>query len=156
MPEGGVHLLSSEVRALNPTAIAANTPTPARAAKPAAKSVARSSLPIQEQRRSLPVFGMRDVLIKAIRENTMLIVVGETGSGKTTQLTQYIVEAGINGNKMVGCTQPRRVAATSVAARVAEEVGCRLGEQRFKVQEAGCGKACGTVRRKHARKRGWI
>ena len=72
---------------------------------------------------------MRDVLIKAIKENSILIVVGETGSGKTTQLTQYIVEAGINGHKMVGCTQPRRVAATSVAARVAEEVGCRLGDE---------------------------
>ena len=128
MPEGGIHLFSSEVRALNPTAIANKTPALPPAPRPP-KPVARSSLSIQEQRRSLPVFGMRDVLIKAIKENSILIVVGETGSGKTTQLTQYIVEAGINGHKMVGCTQPRRVAATSVAARVAEEVGCRLGDE---------------------------
>ena len=128
MPEGGIHLFSSEVRALNPTAIANKTPALPPTPRPP-KPVARNSLSIQEQRRSLPVFGMRDVLIKAIKENSILIVVGETGSGKTTQLTQYIVEAGINGHKMVGCTQPRRVAATSVAARVAEEVRCRLGDE---------------------------
>ena len=97
--------------------------------RPVVKSVARSSLSIQEQRRSLPVYAMRDLLIKAIRENNILIIVGETGSGKTTQLTQYLVEAGLNGHRMVGCTQPRRVAATSVASRVAEEFGCRVGEE---------------------------
>ena len=128
MPEGGIHLFSSEVRALNPTAIANKAPSLPPVPR-ALKPVARSNLSIQEQRQSLPVYGMRDVLIKAIKENSILIVVGETGSGKTTQLTQYIVEAGINGHKMVGCTQPRRVAATSVAARVAEEVGCRLGDE---------------------------
>ena len=61
-----------------------------------------------------------------------MIVVGETGSGKTTQLTQYLLEAGYadkrNGGKIIGCTQPRRVAAVSVAKRVAEELGVRLGQ----------------------------
>ena len=59
----------------------------------------------------------------------MLIVVGDTGSGKTTQMTQYLVEAGYADKGKIGCTQPRRVAAMSVAKRVAEEVGCRLGQE---------------------------
>ena len=59
----------------------------------------------------------------------VLVVIGETGSGKTTQLTQYLAEAGFTAKGKIGCTQPRRVAAMSVAKRVAEEVGCRLGEE---------------------------
>lgn len=58
----------------------------------------------------------------------VLIIEGETGSGKTTQIPQYLHEAGFTeGGIKVGCTQPRRVAAMSVAARVAEEMGCKLG-----------------------------
>ena len=57
-----------------------------------------------------------------------MIIEGETGSGKTTQIPQYLHEAGFtDGGIKVGCTQPRRVAAMSVAARVAEEMGCKLG-----------------------------
>ncbi|SCU84056.1 LAFA_0D07800g1_1 [Lachancea sp. 'fantastica'] len=88
----------------------------------------RTNLPIQAQRESLPVFSMRDQLVKAIGENQFLVIVGETGSGKTTQITQYLDEEGFSKNGIIGCTQPRRVAAISVAKRVAEEVGCRLGE----------------------------
>jgi len=58
-----------------------------------------------------------------------VIVVGETGSGKTTQLTQYLHEDGYTRYGMVGCTQPRRVAAMSVAKRVSEEIGTNLGEE---------------------------
>ena len=57
------------------------------------------------------------------------MVIGETGSGKTTQMTQYMAEAGFTSRGIVGCTQPRRVAAMSVAKRVAEEFGCRLGQE---------------------------
>ncbi|RKU47189.1 DEAH-box ATP-dependent RNA helicase prp22 [Coniochaeta pulveracea] len=89
----------------------------------------RTNMTIKQQRESLPVFAFRDQLIKAVHENQILIVVGETGSGKTTQLTQYLAEAGFANNGIIGCTQPRRVAAMSVAKRVAEEVGCKLGEE---------------------------
>lgn len=57
-------------------------------------------------------------------------MIGETGSGKTTQITQYLAEAGFTARGKIGCTQPRRVAAMSVAKRVAEEFGCRLGQVR--------------------------
>ncbi|CAK7237590.1 DEAH-box ATP-dependent RNA helicase prp22 [Sporothrix eucalyptigena] len=90
----------------------------------------RTDLSMKEQRESLPIFTFREQLIKAVQDNQILIVIGETGSGKTTQLTQYLAEAGFTaGGKMVGCTQPRRVAAMSVAKRVSEEVGCPLGEE---------------------------
>ncbi|CAG7852181.1 Pre-mRNA-splicing factor ATP-dependent RNA helicase-like protein cdc28; AltName: Full=Pre-mRNA-processing protein 8 [Serendipita indica DSM 11827] len=85
---------------------------------------------IDETRKSLPIYTYREELIQAIGEHQVLIVVAETGSGKTTQLPQYLYEAGYcDQGLMVGCTQPRRVAAMSVAARVAEEVGTRLGDK---------------------------
>ncbi|OAX40882.1 P-loop containing nucleoside triphosphate hydrolase protein [Rhizopogon vinicolor AM-OR11-026] len=88
-----------------------------------------TSLSIQEQRKNLPIYKLRDALLKAIEEHQVLIVVGDTGSGKTTQMTQYLAEAGYADKGRIGCTQPRRVAAMSVAKRVAEEVGCRLGQE---------------------------
>eukprot|EP00249_Psilotum_nudum_P023176 c28773_g1_i1 orf=661-4329(-) len=89
----------------------------------------RSKLSIQEQRQRLPIFRLKNELIQAILENQVLVVIGETGSGKTTQVTQYLAEAGYTTKGKIGCTQPRRVAAMSVAKRVAEEFGCRLGEE---------------------------
>jgi len=62
-------------------------------------------------------------------QHQVLIVVGDTGSGKTTQMVQYLAEAGYADRGRIGCTQPRRVAAMSVAKRVSEEVGCRLGQE---------------------------
>ena len=89
----------------------------------------RTSMSIQQQRESLPVFKFRKQLLDAVHENQLMIVVGDTGSGKTTQLTQYLAEGGFANHGMIGCTQPRRVAAMSVAKRVAEEVGCTLGQE---------------------------
>jgi ATP-dependent RNA helicase DHX8/PRP22 len=88
-----------------------------------------TSLSIQDQRKSLPIYKLRDQLMQAIRDNQILIVVGDTGSGKTTQMTQYLAEEGFAERGKIGCTQPRRVAAVSVAKRVAEEVGCRVGTE---------------------------
>eukprot|EP00929_Paragymnodinium_shiwhaense_P057689 TRINITY_DN28886_c0_g1_i1.p1 TRINITY_DN28886_c0_g1~~TRINITY_DN28886_c0_g1_i1.p1 ORF type:complete len:1278 (+),score=412.96 TRINITY_DN28886_c0_g1_i1:193-4026(+) len=82
-----------------------------------------------EQRRSLPVYTVREEFLELLREHQILIVVGETGSGKTTQLTQYVHEGGYTVNGLVGCTQPRRVAAVSVAKRVSEEMGTELGKK---------------------------
>ena len=59
----------------------------------------------------------------------MTIVIGETGSGKTTQLTQFLHEEGYTKNGLIGCTQPRRVAAMSVAKRVSEEMEAELGKE---------------------------
>ncbi|KIM47490.1 hypothetical protein M413DRAFT_439152 [Hebeloma cylindrosporum] len=88
-----------------------------------------TSLSIQDQRKSLPIYKLRDPLLKAIDEHQVLIVVGDTGSGKTTQMVQYLAEPGYADRGRIGCTQPRRVAAMSVAKRVSEEVGCRLGQE---------------------------
>jgi pre-mRNA-splicing factor ATP-dependent RNA helicase DHX16 len=93
----------------------------------AAEAKAKS---IAETRKSLPIYQFRDEIIQAVADHQILIIVGETGSGKTTQLPQYLHEAGYTKNGMkVGCTQPRRVAAMSVAARVAEEMGVKLGNE---------------------------
>ncbi|KAJ8591344.1 P-loop containing nucleoside triphosphate hydrolase protein [Rhizopogon salebrosus TDB-379] len=77
---------------------------------------------LKEQREYLPAFACRDELLKVIRENQVVVVVGETGSGKTTQLAQFLYEEGYCAYGLIGCTQPRRVAAMSVAKRVAEEM----------------------------------
>lgn len=82
---------------------------------------------LQEQREYLPAFAVREELMRVIRDNQVVIVVGQTGSGKTTQLTQFLYEEGYSKFGIIGCTQPRRVAAMSVAKRVSEEMDVELG-----------------------------
>ncbi|SMY25611.1 unnamed protein product [Zymoseptoria tritici ST99CH_1A5] len=90
----------------------------------------RKAKTIEEKRKTLPVYQYRQQFLDAVKEYQILIIVGETGSGKTTQLPQFLYEEGYCKDGMkVGCTQPRRVAAMSVAARVAEEVGVKLGNE---------------------------
>ena len=84
---------------------------------------------IQATRKSLPIYAYRDELLKAIEDFQVLVIVGETGSGKTTQLPQFLFEKGFTKTGRIGCTQPRRVAAMSVAKRVSEEMGVRLGHE---------------------------
>lgn len=84
---------------------------------------------IQNQRRSLPAYKIKDSLVSMILNNQVAIIIGETGSGKTTQLPQILYEAGLcHDNTIIGITQPRRVAAMSVAKRVATEMDTQLGQ----------------------------
>lgn len=84
----------------------------------------RHNLPMQQQRTLLPIARVRLELLYALERYRTVVVVGETGSGKSTQIPQYLYEAGwTRGGRVVLCTQPRRMAATTVAARVADEVG---------------------------------
>lgn len=82
-----------------------------------------------KQRKYLPIYFVRSKLIQVIQDNQIVILVGETGSGKTTQLTQYLLEEGFSNSGMIICTQPRRVAAMSIAKRVSEERKCILGSE---------------------------
>ncbi|XP_049849303.1 pre-mRNA-splicing factor ATP-dependent RNA helicase PRP16-like [Schistocerca gregaria] len=82
---------------------------------------------IRRQKESLPIYACRKELLQLIRESNIVIVIGETGSGKTTQMTQYLYESGYARHGMIGCTQPRRVAAVSVARRVSEEMDVQVG-----------------------------
>ncbi|CAG8694636.1 6201_t:CDS:2, partial [Racocetra fulgida] len=130
MPEPGERHFAQDLRGIAAGRKAGEVPEWKRETFNKATSFGKvTSLSIQEQRQSLPIYKMRTQLINAISENQQLIIVGDTGSGKTTQMTQYLVEEGFASRGKIGCTQPRRVAAMSVAKRVAEEVGCRLGEE---------------------------
>jgi len=85
----------------------------------------------------LPIVEKRQEIIETIRNNQVLILSGATGSGKTTQIPKFCLEAGRGVNGRIGCTQPRRIAATSVASRVAEELGQPLGKDvGFKIRFA--------------------
>ncbi|KAF5779486.1 putative RNA helicase [Helianthus annuus] len=84
---------------------------------------------LSAERKTLPVYPFRESLLKAVEAHQVLIIVGETGSGKTTQIPQYLHEAGYTKRGMIGCTQPRRVAAMSVANRVSQEMGVKLGHE---------------------------
>jgi ATP-dependent helicase HrpA len=88
----------------------------------------RSLVPTIRYPDELPVSQRRDDLAAAIRDHQVVVVAGETGSGKTTQLPKICLELGRGVAGMVGHTQPRRIAARSVAERIAEEVGTELGE----------------------------
>jgi len=102
----------------------------AERARDAAKAAARSEREAMAAcRAALPIAPYRDELLAAVAGHQVLVIVGETGSGKTTQIPQFLADAGYDAAGAIGCTQPRRVAAMSVAARVAEEVGCKLGDR---------------------------
>src|SRR5690349_8470371 len=75
----------------------------------------------------LPVVARRDEIARAIRENQVVIVCGETGSGKTTQLPKICLELGRGVAGLIGHTQPRRIAARTVADRIADELGTDIG-----------------------------
>ncbi|KAI3715410.1 hypothetical protein L6452_22392 [Arctium lappa] len=97
----------------------------------------------------MPIYKLKKELVQAVHDNQVLVVIGETGSGKTTQVTQYLAEAGYTTRGKIGCTQPRRVAAMSVAKRVVEEFRCRLGEEVVYRQQEAIRIEAITMRRLH-------
>ena len=103
---------------------------------------ARASIKLRDARRSilqfldypeaLPITAARDQIVDAIRKHPVVVVAGETGSGKTTQLPKMCLEAGLGMRARIGCTQPRRLAAQSISRRLAEELQVNWG------REVGC------------------
>ncbi|GMM53261.1 DEAH-box RNA-dependent ATPase [Starmerella bacillaris] len=79
----------------------------------------------EESQKSLPITEYKDRILQSIEENPIVIVVSDTGSGKSTQLTKFLYDYGYS--KVIACTQPRRIAAKSVATRVAEELKSNVG-----------------------------
>eukprot|EP01038_Epipyxis_sp_PR26KG_P008095 gene8095-10964_t len=129
MPQQGERHFAQELRSIN---IMGSFELPEWKQKTQGKSLSYgqiSNKTIKEQREGLPIARLKNELCSAIAQNQVLIVIGETGSGKTTQMTQYLAEIGYTKLGIIGCTQPRRVAAMSVAKRVAEEYGCQLGQE---------------------------
>jgi ATP-dependent helicase HrpA len=80
----------------------------------------------------LPISARRAEIVETLRRHQVVVIAGETGSGKTTQLPKMCLEAGLAETGRIGCTQPRRVAAMSISKRVAEELGVGWG------REVGC------------------
>ena len=78
---------------------------------------------IQEDRLALPILSEEANILEAIASNDVVIICGETGSGKTTQLPQFLYEAGYAEHGVIGVTEPRRIAAISAAGRVRFELG---------------------------------
>ncbi|AIF47116.1 ATP-dependent RNA helicase HrpA [Dyella japonica] len=98
----------------------------ASAAKRKARADAKPAIRLDE---SLPITARADEIVELIRKHQVVVIAGETGSGKTTQLPKLCLAAGRGEAGMIGCTQPRRLAARSVARRVAEELATPLGDQ---------------------------
>jgi ATP-dependent helicase HrpA len=102
----------------------------------------RASVALREERRrhvpqisyppDLPITARKDDIVAAIRANQVVVIAGETGSGKTTQIPKMCLEAGLGIEAKIGCTQPRRVAALSISRRIAEELNVNWG------REVGC------------------
>ena len=167
MPEAGERHFAQELRSVNLAGSQVESAWKQQQKKAALSFGHVSTKTIREQRAGLPIAQLRNELMDAIRDHQCLVVIGETGSGKTTQMTQYMAEMGLTSRGalaasrgavapscpshdagggfffdfepsrtasmlragMIGCTQPRRVAAMSVAKRVAEEFGCDLGQE---------------------------
>jgi ATP-dependent helicase HrpA len=89
----------------------------------------RSSVPSLNYPEELPISGKRDEIVAAIEQHQVVVITGETGSGKTTQIPKLCLDAGRGVYGKIACTQPRRIAATSLARRVAAELDCVLGEE---------------------------
>ena len=106
-----------------------SSPTPTKA--PRRQAIVANPLPVITFPEALPVSGRREDIARALEQHQVIIVCGETGSGKTTQLPKIALALGrgrANSGRLIGHTQPRRIAASSVAKRIAEELKTPLGE----------------------------
>ncbi len=130
------HRLSRRLRALRKR-LRDNQPPSAEVVTALGRDINRSSeqvrcrheaLPVPRYSVELPVVEHRAEIIRAIDEHQVVIIAGETGSGKTTQLPKICLEMGRGVAGLIGHTQPRRIAARSVAARIASELECELGD----------------------------
>ncbi|XP_030379655.1 probable ATP-dependent RNA helicase kurz [Scaptodrosophila lebanonensis] len=92
---------------------------------------------VQAARHKLPILAEEQQVMEAINENPIVIVAGETGSGKTTQIPQFLYEAGYASNKMIGITEPRRVAAIAMSKRVAYEMNLSANEVSYLIRFEG-------------------
>ncbi|WP_327090818.1 ATP-dependent RNA helicase HrpA [Nonomuraea sp. NBC_01738] len=88
----------------------------------------REAVPVVKYPENLPVSQRKDDILAAIRDHQVVIIAGETGSGKTTQIPKICLELGRGVRGLIGHTQPRRIAARTVAERIAEELGTELGQ----------------------------
>jgi ATP-dependent helicase HrpA len=104
-----------------------NEPSKGVSGRAASRAAALAGVAIRYPE-ELPVSQRRDDIAAAIRDHQVVIVAGETGSGKTTQLPKICLELGRGITGQIGHTQPRRIAARTVAERIAEELGTRLGD----------------------------
>lgn len=116
-------LFKNKIGPPSPKKIKLSNETSTNLVKTNTSTVIKPKISIQDQRRNLPIFEKRNKLLELIQRHKTLIILGETGSGKTTQIPQYIYSARLQCNGKIGITQPRRVAAISVALRVAQEYG---------------------------------
>ena len=105
--------------------------------KPAVFVTVQRKPEIQAARLKLPVVAEEQVIVEAINDNPVVIITGETGSGKTTQVPQFLYEAGYAQEKLIGVTEPRRVAAISMSKRVAEEMNLTEKEVSYLIRFEG-------------------
>src|SRR5579859_3762960 len=98
----------------------------------ARREARRQNVPQLTYPPDLPITARKDDIVSAIRTNQVVVIAGETGSGKTTQIPKMCLEAGLGVEATIGCTQPRRVAALAISRRIAEELNVRWGA------EVGC------------------
>ncbi|KAI1292042.1 putative ATP-dependent RNA helicase kurz [Halotydeus destructor] len=119
---------STSIKPVEPTATEIS-PEPIEPALtlPTYNIVIHRTLEIEEIREKLPIIAEEQAIVEAIRYNNVVVICGETGSGKTTQVPQFLFEAGYARESMIGITEPRRVAAVAMASRVGEELN--LAEQ---------------------------
>lgn len=114
---------------INGKSVANNKPNGPQKQSPQMPSkLTPSKVQLEQQRLALPVTHCRKRLIQEVRKSDTLLIMGETGCGKTTQIPQFLLSAGFGNKGMIAVTQPRRVAAITVAKRVAQEQECQLGE----------------------------